>query len=76
MATEEYVLIEDFGILSSEEDGSTLKLVMARWPNYKGKAKEPRYEIRKFNHAGAPGKGIRLSKEEIENIKTILDTIL
>lgn len=76
MATEEYVLIEDFGILSSEEDGSTLKLVMARWPNYKGKAKEPRYEIRKFNHSGKHGKGIRLSKEELENLKIILDEIL
>ena len=76
MTEDKYVLIEDYGILSSEDDGTTLKLVMARWPSYKGSAKEPRYEIRKFNHAGVPGKGIRLSKEELENIKIILDEIL
>ncbi len=66
-----YEIVENFGTIS--EDGSAWKkeLNLISWNEY-----EPKYDLRVWNDDHTKmGKGITLSKEEVANLKELLNKI-
>lgn len=66
-----YEIIEQLGVLSESEKGWKKELNLVSWSD-----SEPRYDIRAWNPEHEKlGKGITLSKEEIIQLKNILNRI-
>ncbi len=66
-----YEIVKDLGILSESKSGWTLEINLISW-----NGGEPKYDIRDW----APGhekmsKGVSLSGEEIEKLKSILERL-
>ena len=70
MSEIEYEIIEQLGVLSEREKGWKKELTLSS-----RNGREPKYDLRDWskNHEKM-GKGITLSKEEMEKLKNILKT--
>ena len=70
MSEIEYEIIEQLGVLSETEKGWKKELTLSS-----RNGREPKYDLRDWskNHEKM-GKGITLSKEEMEKLKNILKT--
>ena len=66
-----YEIIEEIGVLSETEKGWKKELNLVSWND-----REPKYDLRDWseNHEKM-GKGITLSKDEVEKLKSILNSI-
>ena len=66
-----YEIIEQLGVLSENGKGWKKELNLISWND-----REPKYDIRDWaeNHEKM-GKGITLTRDEIEKLKTILNTL-
>lgn len=64
-------ILQEIGVLSESEKGWKKELNFVSWNE-----REPKYDLRDWseNHEKM-GKGITLSKDEIEKLKNILNTI-
>ena len=67
----EFEIIEQIGVLSETEKGWKKEINLVSWNK-----REPKYDIRDWseNHEKM-GKGITLTKDEIDKLKSILDVI-
>lgn len=63
-----YEVVEHIGILSEQKNGWKKELNLISW-----NGREPVYDIRTWNPDGSKmGKGVTISKEEMENLKALL----
>jgi hypothetical protein len=71
MAEIKYEIIETFGVLSENTKGWKKELNLISWND-----REPKYDLRDWapDHEKM-GKGVTLSKEEIEELKKIIEII-
>ena len=68
----EYEVVKTYGSLSESDKGWKKEIKLISWNN-----REPKYDIREWSPDGEKmGKGVTLSREEIENLKKLLDEIL
>lgn len=66
-----YEIIEQIGVLSESEKGWRKELNLISW-----NGREPKYDLRDWSEDHKKkGKGITLSKEEMEKLKNILSKI-
>ena len=64
----EFAIIESFGVLSTTPSGWTKELNLVSW-----NGAEPKYDVRQWSpDHSRMGKGISLSREEAEDLKTLL----
>lgn len=69
MAEFKYEITQELGVLSESKSGWTRELNLISW-----NGAEPKYDIRDWApNRGKMGKGIALSAEEIEKLKSILE---
>ena len=65
-------VVKTYGSLSESDKGWKKEIKLISWNN-----REPKYDIREWSPDGEKmGKGVTLSREEIENLKKLLDEIL
>jgi len=66
-----YEIIEQLGVLSETDKGWKKELNLISWNE-----REPKYDLRDWseNHEKM-GKGITLSKDEVDKLKSILNTL-
>ena len=71
MSEIKYEIIEQIGVLSQTEKGWKKELNLISWND-----REPKYDLRDWseNHEKM-GKGITLTKDEFEKLKSILRTV-
>lgn len=71
MAEIKYEIIETLGVLSENAKGWKKELNLISWND-----REPKYDIREWapDHEKM-GKGVTLSKEEVDQLKGILDNL-
>ena len=63
-----YEVVEHIGILSEQKNGWKKELNLVSW-----NGREPVYDIRTWSPDGSKmGKGVTISKEEMENLKALL----
>ncbi len=68
----DYEVVKTYGSLSESSKGWKKEIKLISWNQ-----KEPKYDIREWSPDGEKmGKGVTLSKEEIVNLKALLDEIL
>lgn len=68
MAEIKYEIVEHLGVLSETEKGWKKELNLVSWNE-----REPKYDLRDWNEThDKMGKGITLSKEEAQNLMSIL----
>lgn len=68
----DYEVVKTFGSLSESSKGWKKEIKLISWNQ-----KEPKYDIREWSPEGEKmGKGVTLSKEELVNLKNLLDEIL
>lgn len=66
-----FEIIEHIGVLSSGAKGWTKELNLVSW-----NGREPKYDIREWSaEHDKMGKGVTLSKEELEALKGILEKL-
>ncbi|MEG1394922.1 MAG: PC4/YdbC family ssDNA-binding protein [Clostridia bacterium] len=71
MAEFKYDVVETYGCLSESSKGWRKEIKLISWND-----KEPKYDIREWSPDGEKmGKGVTLSKEEMQELKVILETI-
>lgn len=63
-------LIEQIGIIGRKESGWTKQFNLIRWGDH-----EMKYDLREWSPTGEPGKGVTLTKEEIENFRELMAEI-
>ena len=65
-----FEIIETLGVLSTSTKGWTKELNLVAW-----NGREPKYDIREWSpeHDDKMGKGVTLSKEELDALKGILE---
>lgn len=69
MAEFHYEITERIAVLSTNTNGWERQLNLVSWND-----REPKYDIRDWSPDGSKmGKGISLSREELSNLKGILD---
>ena len=69
MAAFHYEITEHIAVLSTGNNGWERQLNLVSWND-----REPKYDIRDWSPDGSKmGKGISLSREELSNLKGILD---
>lgn len=65
-------MVKTYGSLSESSKGWKKEIKLISWNQ-----KEPKYDIREWSPDGEKmGKGVTLSKEELVNLKALLDDIL
>ncbi|HIU82007.1 MAG TPA: hypothetical protein IAB11_05910 [Candidatus Ornithoclostridium faecavium] len=68
----DYEVVKTYGSLSESSKGWKKEIKLISWNQ-----KEPKYDIREWSPDGEKmGKGVTLSKEELVNLKSLLDEIL
>ena len=68
----DYEVVKIYGSLSESSKGWKKEIKLISWNQ-----KEPKYDIREWSPDGEKmGKGVTLSKEELVNLKALLDEIL
>lgn len=68
MAELKYEIIETVGVLSESTKGWTKELNLISW-----NGREPKYDLRDWApNKEKMGKGVTLTKEELEKLKTVL----
>ncbi len=68
----DYEVVKTYGSLSESSKGWKKEIKLISWNQ-----KEPKYDIREWSPDGEKmGKGVTLSKEELVNLKALLDDIL
>ena len=68
MSDIKFEIIKKIGVLSESEKGWAKELNLVRWND-----REPKYDIRAWSPDGQKmGKGITLSKEELDALKELL----
>ncbi len=68
MAEIKYEIVEHLGVLSETDKGWKKELNLVSWNE-----REPKYDLRDWNEThDKMGKGITLSKEEAQNLMSIL----
>lgn len=68
----DYEVVKTYGSLSESSKGWKKEIKLISWNQ-----KEPKYDIREWSPDGEKmGKGVTLSKEELVNLKSLLDDIL
>ncbi|GGM30225.1 hypothetical protein GCM10011351_15430 [Paraliobacillus quinghaiensis] len=69
MASLNYEIVETIGVISESSKGWKKELNLVSWNN-----REPKYDLRDWapDHEKM-GKGITLSKEEVENLRDLLN---
>ncbi len=68
----DYEVVKTYGSLSESSKGWKKEIKLISWNQ-----KEPKYDIREWSPDGEKmGKGVTLSKEELVNLKALLDEIL
>ena len=68
----DYEVVKTYGSLSESSKGWKKEIKLISWNQ-----KEPKYDIREWSPDGEKmGKGVTLSKEELVNLKDLLDEIL
>lgn len=68
MAELKYEIIEEIGVISEGSKGWKTELNIVKWGD-----NEPKYDLRPWNEDHTKmGKGITLTSDEIESLKTIL----
>ena len=71
MSEIKFEIIKKIGVLSKSASGWAKELNLISW-----NAREPKYDIREWSpDREKMGKGITLSKEELEALKELLNTI-
>ncbi len=68
----DYEVVKTFGSLSESSKGWKKEIKLISWNQ-----KEPKYDIREWSPEGDKmGKGVTLSKEELVNLRDLLEVIL
>lgn len=68
----DYEVVKTYGSLSESSKGWKKEIKLISWNQ-----KEPKYDIREWSPGGEKmGKGVTLSKEELVNLRGLLDEIL
>lgn len=68
----DYEVVKTYGSLSESSKGWKKEIKLISWNQ-----KEPKYDIREWSPDGEKmGKGVTLSKEELVNLKSLIDEIL
>jgi hypothetical protein len=71
MAEIKFKIIKKIGVLSRSESGWTKELNLMRWNE-----QEPEYDLREWSSdRKRRGKGVTLTREELEALKKLLDTM-
>jgi hypothetical protein len=71
MAEIKFKIIKKIGVLSRSESGWTKELNLMRWNE-----QEPEYDLREWSpDRKRRGKGVTLTREELEALKKLLDTM-
>ena len=66
-----YEIVKKIGVLSKAGSGWTKELNLVSWND-----REPKYDIRDWSADGEKmGKGVTLSKQELSELKELLNTI-
>jgi hypothetical protein len=69
MAEIKFEIVKTLGVLSESPKGWTKELNLVSWND-----KEPKYDIRDWDSSHEKmGKGVTLTKEELDNLKDILE---
>jgi hypothetical protein len=69
MADINFEIVKTLGVLSESPKGWTKELNLISWND-----KEPKYDIRDWDSSHEKmGKGVTLTKEELDNLKDILE---
>ena len=68
----DYEVVKTYGSLSESSKGWKKEIKLMSWNQ-----KETKYDIREWSPGGEKmGKGVTLSKEELDNLRGLLDVIL
>ena len=69
MAELKYEIVKKIGVLSESDKGWTKEINLVKWNDF-----APKYDLRDWNEDHTRmGKGITLTKEELSNLKDILE---
>lgn len=71
MAELKFEVIEKLGVLSESDKGWKKELNLVKWNDF-----APKYDLRDWNEDHTRmGKGVTLTKEELSNLKDILEKV-
>lgn len=68
--SDNYEVVKQIATLGEHNDGSTIQVNLMSW--YR---RMPVLDIRKWNKEGRPTKGVCLSKDELEELKRVINNI-